>query len=193
MDGCLCLIISVPPGIDLWLLVTASVLALALLLFDYFWTGNGIHGTAGALLVVIWSALMLAAAILLHVAPLIASWLRGTLLTLLALDVVGTALAAYMLESYLLLAAMAVALIGWIRPLTRRRPAPASAAQVAAFVTICALASLLMASGSAVAQSTPVQPAASPDSRHFEIGWAMALKQQAQGNKGFDRCGRASQ
>lgn len=158
------------PGIGLWLLVTASVLALALSLFNYFWTGNGIHGSPGALLVVISSALMLAAAIFLHVAPLIASWLRGTLLTLLALDVVGTAMAAYMLESYLLLSAMAVALIGWIWRLTRWRPAPASAAQVAAFVTVCALATLLMASGSAVAQSTPIQPAASPEAAATVIG-----------------------
>ena len=57
------------PGIGLWLLVTASGLAVALSLFDYFWAGNGIRGTPGALLVVISSALMLAAAICLHVTP----------------------------------------------------------------------------------------------------------------------------
>ena len=86
------------PGLGLWLLGTASLLALALSIFNYFWTGNGIHGTPGALLVIVSSALMLAAAIFLHVARLIAGWLRGTLLALILLDIIGTALAAYMLE-----------------------------------------------------------------------------------------------
>jgi hypothetical protein len=103
-----------PPGYGLWLLATGALLALALSIFNYFWSGNGIHGSAGALLVIVSSALMLGAAIFLHVAPLIAGWLGATLLTLIALDIAGTALAAYMLEAYGLLAVMAVALIGWV-------------------------------------------------------------------------------
>lgn len=103
-----------PPGYGFWLLATGALIALALSLFNYFWPDNGIHGTAGALLVVISSVLMLGAAVILHVAPLFATWLRTTLLVLIAFDIVGTALAAYMLESYGLLAVMAVALAGWI-------------------------------------------------------------------------------
>ena len=112
------------PGLGLWLLGTASILALALSIFNYFWTGNGIHGTPGALLVIVSSALMLIATSFLYVAPLIASWLRGTLMVLILLDIVGTAAAAYFLEADLLLAAIAVAFIGWIWRLARQRPVP---------------------------------------------------------------------
>jgi hypothetical protein len=44
------------------LLLVAAALALAIAIFNDVWSGNGIHGTAGALLVVISSALMLIAA-----------------------------------------------------------------------------------------------------------------------------------
>ena len=43
-------------------LLAASVAALAVALFNFFWSGNGIHSTGGALLVVISSALMAGAA-----------------------------------------------------------------------------------------------------------------------------------
>lgn len=166
------------PGIGLWLLGTASLLALALSIFNFFWTGNGIHGTPGALLVIVASALMLAAAIFLHVAPLIANWLRGLLLGLIALDIAGTALAAYMLEAYLLLAVMGIALIGWIVRIFRKRPAHGLAGH-AALVLICALAGLLLAPRTAAAQDNPAstnsQPSPAPaapvvGATHYD-GW----------------------
>jgi hypothetical protein len=40
--------------------------------------------------------------------------LRGTLIALIALDILGTGLAAYFLEAAWLIVAMAVALIGWL-------------------------------------------------------------------------------
>jgi hypothetical protein len=43
---------------------------------------------------------------------------RGTLLVLIGLDIIGTAMAAYMLEATGLLAAMAIALLGWLAHLT---------------------------------------------------------------------------
>ncbi len=109
------------PGASI--LLAAAVAALAKALFNFFWSGNGIHGTAGALLVVISSALMAAAACAL-LAGRIGPALRGTLLALIVLDIVGTALSAYFLEANWLIAAMVVALVGWIVVLASDRMPP---------------------------------------------------------------------
>jgi hypothetical protein len=94
-------------------LLAASVAALAVALFNFFWSGNGIHSTGGALLVVISSALMAGAAgCLLFVS--LPRWLYVTLAVLVALDIVGTAFAAYMLEADILLAVTGLILLGWI-------------------------------------------------------------------------------
>jgi len=95
-------------------LLGAAVAALAISIFNYFWTGNGIHGTAGALLVVVSSVLLAGAAAALLFAGNMGRGLRGTLVVLILLDIIGTGLAAYFLEATWLIAAMAVALIGWI-------------------------------------------------------------------------------
>ncbi len=96
------------------ILLGAAAAGLAISIFNYFWTGNGIHGTGGALLVVISSLLLTAAAAALLFAGNMGPGLRGTLAVLTVLDIVGTGLAAYFLEATWLIAAMAVALIGWI-------------------------------------------------------------------------------
>jgi hypothetical protein len=96
------------------ILLIAAAAALAISVFDFFWTGNGIHGTPGAGLVVISSALMVAAAAALILAARMSRPQRGLLVVLVALDIVGTAFAAYLLEADLLLAAMAAAAVGWI-------------------------------------------------------------------------------
>jgi quinoprotein glucose dehydrogenase len=95
------------------ILLVAAAGGLAIAIFDYFWHDNGIHGTPGALLVVISSALMAAASSALLFAAM-GRGLRATLIVLIALDIIGTGFASYMLEADWLLAAMAVALIGWI-------------------------------------------------------------------------------
>jgi hypothetical protein len=94
-------------------LLIAAAAAVVVAIFYFFWPYNGIHGTPGAGLVVISSALMGAAAALLVFARL-GRGLRGTLLVLISLDILGTGFAAYLLEADWLLAAMAVALFGWI-------------------------------------------------------------------------------
>ncbi len=109
-----------------YILATAAIAALAIAIFNFFWLGNGIHGTAGAGLVVISSALMAAAAAALVFATRMRRGRRGTLLVLIALDIVGTGLAAYLLEADWLLAAVAVALIGWIVVLVSDGPSPRS-------------------------------------------------------------------
>jgi quinoprotein glucose dehydrogenase len=108
------------------ILLVAAVVGLAVAIFNYLWQGNGIHGSAGALLVVISSALMVAAAAVLLFGDGIGRGLVGTLVVLIALDILGTGFAAYMLEADWLVVAMALALIGWIVRLVSPRASPGS-------------------------------------------------------------------
>ncbi len=98
-----------------------SLLALVDSLFNYFWTGNGIHGTEGALLVVV-STLLMAIAAALIANNWIGGWLRGVFEVLLFLDFLGTAAAAYLLEAWILLALVVLAFIAWLAHFVR--PAP---------------------------------------------------------------------
>ena len=95
-----------------------SFLALVDSLFNYFWTGNGIHGSEGALLVIVSTLLTMLAAGLI-VTRWVRGWLRGLFEVLLALDFVGTALAAYLLEAWVLLAFVIIAALAWIVHLIR--------------------------------------------------------------------------
>ena len=96
------------------ILIVAAAASLVLSVFNYFWTDNGIHGSAGALLVIISSLLMVLAAAALLFADGMSRSLRATLAVLVVLDIFGTGLAAYMLEAYWLIAVMAAALAGWL-------------------------------------------------------------------------------
>ena len=90
------------PAYGVWLLTLASLAGLALSIFNYFWTGNGIHSTPGALLAVISSALMVLATIALMLARYAALAAHHTSRADPALDLAGTAFAADMLDGYLL-------------------------------------------------------------------------------------------
>ena len=94
-------------------LFAVSVLALAMSTFDLFWTGNGIHGSAGALLV-IGSTLLMAIAAAAIAAGLARGPVRSVLAALIVLDILGTGFAAYMLEAWILLGLMFLALIAWL-------------------------------------------------------------------------------
>jgi len=100
--------------------VLISVLAFADALFNYFWTGNGIHGTEGALLVVV-STLLMAVAAWLTGAHIVHGWLRTLLVALLVLDFIGTGLAAYLLEAWILLALDIAATVAWLATLAAPR------------------------------------------------------------------------
>jgi len=100
--------------------VLISVLAFADALFNYFWTGNGIHGTEGALLVVV-STLLMAVAAWLTGAHIVHGWLRTLLVALLVLDFIGTGLAAYLLEAWILLALDIAAIVAWFATLAAPR------------------------------------------------------------------------
>jgi quinoprotein glucose dehydrogenase len=115
-----------------WLLVAAAVLGLAISIFDFLYTGNGIHGTVGVGIVIGSTVLMVAAsaAIALGWAS---GWVRGVLAALILLDILGTGFAAYMLEDYVLVGVMGLALLAWLFLLLaggsrRRVSAPVEAA-----------------------------------------------------------------
>jgi hypothetical protein len=94
-----------------WLLILSSAAGLGVSIFDYF--GDiGIRGTAGVLLVIVSTALILGASLIIALAS-VREWIGVVLMTLIFLGIVGTGLAAYFLEAKWLLASMAVALIAW--------------------------------------------------------------------------------
>jgi len=118
-----------PRQIAMWLLALISLLSLALTIFDYFDTSNGIHGTAGVMLVIVSTALMLIASLVIAL-WVHRGWVRGVLLFLIVLDIVCTAAAGYFLESDTLMILMLLALICWLGHVFARPPAARLRAEV---------------------------------------------------------------
>ncbi|WP_297691913.1 hypothetical protein [Phenylobacterium sp.] len=83
-------------------------------LFAYFQRGGGISHTGGAALVIVSTAIMLVATLVLALAQGAPGWLRGLLLAGCLIDDLGTGLAAYFLHAWLLVALMVVGLAGWL-------------------------------------------------------------------------------
>jgi hypothetical protein len=97
-----------------WLLALSALVGLGIAVFNDLDRSNGIHGSYGALLVIVSSTLMLLAALALVIWPHMPRGVRGLLLVLILLDIVGTGFAAYMLEAWWLVGAMSAALLFWI-------------------------------------------------------------------------------
>jgi hypothetical protein len=114
---------STPFRVGLWLLIVATALGLIDAIFQYFWTGNGIHGTEGVLLVIVSTLLQLIAALVFLAG--VRGWVRTVLEVLVFLDLIGTAAAAYLLEDYILLGLTILAAIGWLLQLGGRSRRPA--------------------------------------------------------------------
>ena len=102
------------------ILTGLAVLALLDALFNYVWQANGIHGTEGALLVVI-STLLMAIAGWLVAARWLHGWPRLVFEILIFLDLLGTGAAAYFLNAWILLALDIVAFIAFLFHIFRRR------------------------------------------------------------------------
>ena len=96
-----------------WVMAASSALGFALSIFNFFWPDSGIYGAGGALVVIVSSALILAAALLMTLDLSLPRWLRTAIDALLFLGIALTGFAAYMLEAHLLLGLMVLALIGW--------------------------------------------------------------------------------
>ena len=118
-------VVTSPRSVGVWVLGIATALGLIDAIFNYFWTGNGIHGTEGALLVVASTFLMGVAAVLIG-NRWVGGWLRTLFEILLVLDFAGTAAAAYLLEAWILLILVVLAFVAWIAHLVRpaRRTTP---------------------------------------------------------------------
>ena len=96
-----------------WLLLASAAMGLLVSLYDYFW-GPGIDHTAGAMLIIIATALLTAASAVIAFYVASPRWLRVTLEVLILFGLVGTGAAAYFLEAYVLLALMVIGLLGWL-------------------------------------------------------------------------------
>jgi len=164
-------------SVSRWLLAVASAVALAIALFDYFWPNNGIHGTAGALLVVASTAVALVLSIVLAVGTRMAYWVMVLVRTLILIDLVGTAVAAWLLNAWWLLALVVLAVIGWIlqlAPATRARhvhaPAAAALLIVAGIGALALTNSLRAQSGANTDEQTTGSDETLPASPQY-TGW----------------------
>ena len=101
----------------------AALLGAIVSIYNYITPLTGIDGTGGALLVIISSLLLLGAGIILS-AGWVSGALRIILVVLSALGIIGTAFAAYLLESQDLLFLMIVCALGWLIYLFQRRRRP---------------------------------------------------------------------
>ncbi|MEO8758530.1 MAG: hypothetical protein ABI398_12370 [Devosia sp.] len=113
---------NLPRSTDFAMTAAAVLSAFALIVsvFNYFWTGNGIHGSEGALLVVVSTALLtLAAGVV--AARWAGGWLRSLLETLIVLDFIGTGAAAYLLQAWILLGLVVLAFVAWVTHVVRSR------------------------------------------------------------------------
>ncbi|MCQ0987849.1 hypothetical protein [Jiella marina] len=97
-----------------WLIVASSLIGALIAAFNLVNEGNGIAFTFGAWLVFVSSLLVCLAGGILALHLAVPSWQRGLFAFLILLGILGTGAAAYFLLAYVLLAAMVVALIGWL-------------------------------------------------------------------------------
>ncbi|HWC45987.1 MAG TPA: PQQ-binding-like beta-propeller repeat protein, partial [Casimicrobiaceae bacterium] len=165
------------PAMYAWLLPLAALVALAAALFDYFWPGNGIHGTGGALLAVVSTAVMLLLALARVRWRTQPSWMHALLLVLLVIDIAGTALAAWLLEATWVFGATIVAFIGWlidiprVTPL-RAVPAPMLVVGIAVAASIAAwMPSLRAQNDAAPPQAAGARAVASEEAAVRYHGW----------------------
>lgn len=137
------------------LLALAAGLGLLAAIAGYLFRQSGIDHSAGAVLVIGSTALLLNTALVLRLAPGLPAPLRWTLWLAAGADVLGTALAAWLLHSWALLALMAVAFVvgtAWAFPTTTETPAARIARGGLAVI-------MLGACGAAVA-AVAIRPAA---------------------------------
>jgi uncharacterized membrane protein YhaH (DUF805 family) len=97
-----------------WLIVLASLIAMAICVYDYYTPETGLIGTGGVVLVAVAGLLMFLAALVMALKPMRSGLLQGFLVISILLDIIGSSVAGYFLESPVIMAAQALALIGWL-------------------------------------------------------------------------------
>lgn len=99
------------------LMLLAGALGAAAGIYDFYTLATGIDGTGGVELVIASCLLMIFGALMVLI--LGSGLFAGIFLFLLLLDIIGTGVAAYFLESGLILGAMVLAALGWILHMNR--------------------------------------------------------------------------
>ena len=97
-----------------WLIVLASLIAIVICVYDYYSPATGLIGTGGVILVAGAAVLMLLASLVMALMPNRANWIQTFLVVSILLDIIGSSVAGYFLESPVIMAAQALALIGWL-------------------------------------------------------------------------------
>ena len=97
-----------------WLIILASLIVMAICVYDYYTPETGLIGTGGTILVAVAGLLMLLAALVVAQVPNRSGLLQGFLVVSILLDIIGSSVAGYFLESPVIMAAEALALIGWL-------------------------------------------------------------------------------
>ena len=97
-----------------WLIILASLIVMAICVYDYYTPETGLIGTGGTILVAVAGLLMLLASLALAMVPNRSGFLQGFLVVSILLDIIGSSVAGYFLESPVIMAAEALALIGWL-------------------------------------------------------------------------------
>ena len=97
-----------------WLIVLASLIVIAICVYDYYTPESGLIGAGGVILVAGAAGLMLLAALATARMPNRSSSLQTFLVVSIILDIIGSSVAGYFLESPVIMAAEALALIGWL-------------------------------------------------------------------------------
>ena len=97
-----------------WLIILAALIAMAICAYDYYTPETGLIGTGGVVLVGVSALLMLLASLVVAGVPSRSGFLQGFLVVSILLDIIGSSVAGYFLESPVIMAAEALALIGWL-------------------------------------------------------------------------------
>jgi len=97
-----------------WLILLASLITIAICVYDYYTPETGLIGSGGVILVAGAAVLMLLASLAMALMPGRAAWLQTFLVMSILLDIIGSSVAGYFLESPVIMAAQALALIGWL-------------------------------------------------------------------------------
>ena len=97
-----------------WLIVLASLIVMAICVYDYYTPETGLIGTGGVILVAVAALLMFLASLTMALKPMRSALLQNFLVISILLDISGSSVAGYFLESPVIMAAQALALIGWL-------------------------------------------------------------------------------
>ena len=97
-----------------WLIVLASLITVAICVYDYYTPETGLIGTGGVVLVAGAAVLMFLASLVMAKMPNRGALVQTFLVVSILLDIIGSSVAGYFLESPVIMAAQALALIGWL-------------------------------------------------------------------------------